>query len=129
MLNLSKLVQIKSLFVVKKFIERRVSFNEISKVKFSVENEKMKKRNVEIFSDETGGSQITRDGYWRSRQRRNSKKVERQMSFASLDIVVSTFAFRFCPYFAARELKEKADIIFMPYNYLLDSKVRSIDGA
>jgi Rad3-related DNA helicase len=31
--------------------------------------------------------------------------------------------FRFCPYFAARELKEKADIIFMPYNYLLDAKV------
>lgn len=31
--------------------------------------------------------------------------------------------FRFCPYFAARDLKEKADIIFMPYNYLLDAKV------
>jgi len=33
------------------------------------------------------------------------------------------FFYRFCPYFAARELKEKADIIFMPYNYLLDAKV------
>jgi regulator of telomere elongation helicase 1 len=33
------------------------------------------------------------------------------------------FVFRFCPYFAARDLKEKADIIFMPYNYLLDAKV------
>ncbi|CAF2084336.1 unnamed protein product [Rotaria magnacalcarata] len=33
---------------------------------------------------------------------------------------------KFCPYFAARELKEKADIIFMPYNYLLDSKARRI---
>jgi regulator of telomere elongation helicase 1 len=32
---------------------------------------------------------------------------------------------RFCPYFAARDLKEKADIIFMPYNYLLDAKVCS----
>lgn len=30
---------------------------------------------------------------------------------------------RFCPYYAARELKEKADIVFMPYNYLLDAKV------
>lgn len=36
------------------------------------------------------------------------------------------FSLRFCPYFAARELKEKADIIFMPYNYLLDSKVQFI---
>jgi len=39
------------------------------------------------------------------------------------NILVLFFFARFCPYFAARELKEKADIIFMPYNYLLDAKV------
>ncbi|PAA58021.1 hypothetical protein BOX15_Mlig027287g1 [Macrostomum lignano] len=29
-----------------------------------------------------------------------------------------------CPYFMSRDQKESADIIFMPYNYLLDPKVR-----
>ena len=28
-----------------------------------------------------------------------------------------------CPYYLARELKKEADIIFMPYNYILDVKV------
>ncbi|CAF0719384.1 unnamed protein product [Brachionus calyciflorus] len=29
-----------------------------------------------------------------------------------------------CPYYTARNLKEGADILFMPYNYLLDKKLR-----
>jgi regulator of telomere elongation helicase 1 len=29
-----------------------------------------------------------------------------------------------CPYYVARQLKETADILFMPYNYLLDKKVK-----
>uniref|UniRef100_A0A8D0FIS8 Regulator of telomere elongation helicase 1 n=1 Tax=Strix occidentalis caurina TaxID=311401 RepID=A0A8D0FIS8_STROC len=29
-----------------------------------------------------------------------------------------------CPYYLSRSLKQQADIIFMPYNYLLDSKSR-----
>ena len=31
--------------------------------------------------------------------------------------------FRFCPYYMARELRKEADLIFMPYNYVLDFKV------
>ncbi len=31
-----------------------------------------------------------------------------------------------CPYFMTKELRKGADIIFMPYNYLLDPKVRKI---
>lgn len=33
-----------------------------------------------------------------------------------------------CPYFLAKELKQSADIIFMPYNYLLDPKTRRSQG-
>jgi len=28
-----------------------------------------------------------------------------------------------CPYYTSKELKKEADIIFMPYNYLIDPKV------
>lgn len=33
-----------------------------------------------------------------------------------------------CPYFLTRELKQTADIVFMPYNYLLDPKSRKSQG-
>lgn len=33
-----------------------------------------------------------------------------------------------CPYFLAKELKQNADIVFMPYNYLLDPKTRKTQG-
>ena len=30
-----------------------------------------------------------------------------------------------CPYYAARELKDHVDIVFCPYNYLIDPKIRA----
>ncbi|XP_056017158.1 regulator of telomere elongation helicase 1-like isoform X2 [Ostrea edulis] len=36
---------------------------------------------------------------------------------------------RICPYYIAKELKNDADIIFMPYNYLLDAKSRKAHGV
>lgn len=36
---------------------------------------------------------------------------------------------RTCPYYMARELKSDADIVFLPYNYLLDSKSRKTHGV
>lgn len=36
---------------------------------------------------------------------------------------------RVCPYYMAKELKTNADIIFMPYNYLLDARARGAHGV
>ncbi|XP_026543846.1 regulator of telomere elongation helicase 1 [Notechis scutatus] len=40
------------------------------------------------------------------------------------DLVKNGNKHRVCPYYLSRSLKQQADIIFMPYNYLLDSKSR-----
>uniref|UniRef100_A0ABM5G554 Regulator of telomere elongation helicase 1 n=1 Tax=Pogona vitticeps TaxID=103695 RepID=A0ABM5G554_9SAUR len=40
------------------------------------------------------------------------------------DLVKNGSKHRVCPYYLSRTLKQQADIIFMPYNYLLDSKSR-----
>ncbi|XP_044310765.1 regulator of telomere elongation helicase 1 isoform X3 [Varanus komodoensis] len=40
------------------------------------------------------------------------------------DLVKNGNKHRVCPYYLSRNLKQQADIIFMPYNYLLDSKSR-----
>lgn len=34
----------------------------------------------------------------------------------------------FCPYFMAKELKQQCDIVFMPYNYILDARARKALG-
>lgn len=44
------------------------------------------------------------------------------------DIVKKGRMARFCPFFMSRELAKDADIVFMPYNYLLDPKLRSSQG-
>lgn len=44
------------------------------------------------------------------------------------DLVNLGMKYKFCPYYMSRELKDHVDIIFMPYNYLLDSTLRKTVG-
>ncbi|CAH1774290.1 unnamed protein product [Owenia fusiformis] len=44
------------------------------------------------------------------------------------DLVTLGEKHKVCPYYMARELKKEAEIIFMPYNYLLDPKSRRAHG-
>ncbi|KAG9474605.1 hypothetical protein GDO78_004740, partial [Eleutherodactylus coqui] len=53
------------------------------------------------------------------------KSTERDLTTPILDIedlLKSGTKHRTCPYYLSRNLKQQADIIFMPYNYLLDPK-------
>ncbi|XP_076973603.1 regulator of telomere elongation helicase 1 isoform X2 [Tamandua tetradactyla] len=55
------------------------------------------------------------------------KSLEQELVTPILDIedlVKSGGKHKVCPYYLSRNLKQQADIIFMPYNYLLDSKSR-----
>ncbi|XP_043351971.1 regulator of telomere elongation helicase 1 isoform X18 [Dermochelys coriacea] len=55
------------------------------------------------------------------------KSTEKELINSILDIedlVKNGNKHRVCPYYLSRSLKQQADIIFMPYNYLLDSKSR-----
>ncbi|KAB0798760.1 hypothetical protein PPYR_06644 [Photinus pyralis] len=45
------------------------------------------------------------------------------------DIITHGKAQRFCPYYMVKEMTKQADIIFMPYNYLLDSRTRKTVGV
>ncbi|XP_015515534.2 regulator of telomere elongation helicase 1 homolog isoform X1 [Neodiprion lecontei] len=44
------------------------------------------------------------------------------------DLVKTGQKLRCCPYFLSKELKQSADITFMPYNYILDPKTRKAQG-
>ncbi|XP_041080710.1 regulator of telomere elongation helicase 1-like isoform X3 [Polyodon spathula] len=55
------------------------------------------------------------------------KSTEKELVNTILDVedlVKNGNKHRVCPYYLSRSLKQQADIIFMPYNYLLDPKSR-----
>lgn len=59
------------------------------------------------------------------------KSLEQDLATPILDIedlVKSGNRHKLCPYYLSRNLKQQADIIFMPYNYLLDAKSRRAHG-
>ncbi|XP_047110778.1 regulator of telomere elongation helicase 1 homolog [Schistocerca piceifrons] len=45
------------------------------------------------------------------------------------DLVVAGRKTKCCPYFMAHELKQTADVVFLPYNYLLDPNTRTTFGV
>nr|XP_051685061.1 regulator of telomere elongation helicase 1 isoform X1 [Oryctolagus cuniculus] len=55
------------------------------------------------------------------------KSLEQELATPILDIedlVKSGSKHKVCPYYLSRNLRQQADIVFMPYNYLLDAKSR-----
>ncbi|XP_047390881.1 regulator of telomere elongation helicase 1 isoform X2 [Sciurus carolinensis] len=62
----------------------------------------------------------------------DEKSLEQELAIPILDIedlVKSGSKHKVCPYYLSRNLKQQADIIFMPYNYLLDAKSRRAHGV
>lgn len=62
-----------------------------------------------------------------------SKKEDRAVKGDEIldieDLVSAGKKLNCCPYYLAKELKQDADIIFMPYNYILDPKSRKANGV
>ncbi|XP_045446016.1 regulator of telomere elongation helicase 1 homolog [Melitaea cinxia] len=62
-----------------------------------------------------------------------SKKDDRSVKGDDIldieDLVSVGKKLKCCPYYLSKELKQDADIIFMPYNYLLDPKSRKANGV
>lgn len=67
----------------------------------------------------------------------NVQKMKEQLSIGlgdqpAMDIeemVAKGKGHRFCPFFMSKEMGADADLIFMPYNYLLDAKLRTAHGV
>ncbi|CAG5011257.1 unnamed protein product [Parnassius apollo] len=62
-----------------------------------------------------------------------SKKEDRSVKGEEIldieDLVSVGKKLKCCPYYLSKELKQDADIIFMPYNYILDPKSRKANGV
>ena len=58
---------------------------------------------------------------------KNREKGVKEMSWAPQDIEElhkQAQSHMFCPYYASKDRVGAADVIFMPYNYLIDDKIR-----
>ncbi|XP_014482362.1 PREDICTED: regulator of telomere elongation helicase 1 homolog [Dinoponera quadriceps] len=66
--------------------------------------------------------------YFNNVETRKDDPTFRQEILDIEDLVKAGQKHKCCPYFLAKELKQSADIVFMPYNYLLDPKTRKSQG-
>jgi regulator of telomere elongation helicase 1 len=56
------------------------------------------------------------DAFLRRHRRADIQDIEDLVQMGKRSVV--------CPFYAARELQQSADVIFLPYNYLIDRSVR-----
>ncbi|KAK2582863.1 hypothetical protein KPH14_008941 [Odynerus spinipes] len=66
--------------------------------------------------------------YYSNVETRKEEPIFKQEILDIEDLVKAGQKMKCCPYFLAKELKQNADITFMPYNYLLDPKTRKSQG-
>lgn len=73
----------------------------------------------------------TRSCHFHNRvERKKDEPFIHQMPIIDIeDIVKLGNQHKFCPYYMSKELHNQADIIFMPYNYLLDPSARKSLGV
>ena len=60
---------------------------------------------------------------------KNREKASKEMTWQPLDIEElhkEAQAHLYCPYYGAKDRAVAADLIFMPYNYLIDEKIRDV---
>lgn len=91
------------------------------------QREKNKNEECRLLLDGSAGPGATCKYY----QKVNTIKTQTSLKYHGLtdawdveDLVTLGNQIRACPYYAARELMKEADIIFCPYNYLIDPKIR-----
>ena len=53
----------------------------------------------------------------------SNKVVKHGQRFRTCYIAMINFFCSVCPYFLSRKMAKSADLIFMPYNYIIDRKV------
>ncbi|XP_014606686.1 PREDICTED: regulator of telomere elongation helicase 1 homolog [Polistes canadensis] len=66
--------------------------------------------------------------YYCNVEKRKGESLFKQEILDIEDLVSAGQKMNCCPYYLAKELNQNADITFMPYNYLLDSKTRRMQG-
>lgn len=63
-------------------------------------------------------------------EQNKDKPVITEMSVIDIeDLMKVGKTHRFCPYYMTKELRQRAHIVFTPYNYLLDPLVRKALGT
>lgn len=93
----------------------------------------LKEQNSEIRGQMCRALTRTRKCNFYNKLEKDADFVEDKYSFKSKgnamdieDLISTARSFNHCPFYRARQMYERADLILLPYNYLLDPKVRDM---